>query len=141
MVLKLSSILLSVLLKVSPIDDLFYKTFLNQFIAKWLKQSGIVLMLPHGLDGAGPEHSSSRIERMLQVIFISCTANSVAHCLTSQLTNDRYEASETTNINMHVTYPTTPAQYFHLLRRQICRNYRKPLVIAGPKGLLRLSVR
>jgi len=73
MVLKLSSILSSVLLKVSPIDDLFYKTLLNQFIAKWLKQSGIVLMLPHGLDGAGPEHSSSRIERMLQVIFISCT--------------------------------------------------------------------
>jgi len=67
MVLKLSSILSSVLLKVSSINDTFNKTFLNQFIAKWLKQSGIVLMLPHGLDGAGPEHSSSRIERMLQV--------------------------------------------------------------------------
>jgi len=79
MVLKLSSIPSSVLPKVSPIDDLFYKTFLNQFIAKWLKQSGIVLMLPHGLDGAGPEHSSSRIERMLQVIYISFTADSVAH--------------------------------------------------------------
>ncbi|KAF8877232.1 dehydrogenase E1 and transketolase domain-containing protein 1 [Gymnopilus junonius] len=91
-------------------------------VTKWLKQSGIVLMLPHGLDGAGPEHSSSRIERMLQ------------------LTNDRYDAtSQPTNINIYIAFPTTPAQYFHLLRRQILRNYRKPLVIAGPKGILRSS--
>ncbi|KAH9478201.1 putative 2-oxoglutarate dehydrogenase E1 component DHKTD1, mitochondrial [Psilocybe cubensis] len=97
-------------------------TFISSSETKWLKQSAMVLMLPHGLDGAGPEHSSSRLERMLQ------------------LTNDRYDYnSEPNNINMHVTFPTTPAQYFHLLRRQICRNYRKPLVIAGPKGLLRLS--
>jgi probable 2-oxoglutarate dehydrogenase E1 component DHKTD1 len=83
-------------------------------------------MLPHGLDGAGPEHSSSRIERFLQ------------------LTNDRYtmEAGQPVNenINMHVAFPTTPAQYFHLLRRQMSRNYRRPLVIAGPKGMLRLAV-
>lgn len=82
------------------------------------------MMLPHGLDGAGPEHSSSRIERFLQ------------------LTNDRYDSSEPRpNINMHVVYPTTPAQYFHLLRRQLLRNYRKPLIVASPKGLLRLAVR
>ncbi|PPQ78664.1 hypothetical protein CVT25_010552 [Psilocybe cyanescens] len=97
-------------------------TFVSSSETKWLKQSAMVLMLPHGLDGAGPEHSSSRLERMLQ------------------LTNDRYDVnSEPNNINMHVAFPTTPAQYFHLLRRQICRNYRKPLIIAGPKGLLRLS--
>ncbi|KAG2008244.1 dehydrogenase E1 and transketolase domain-containing protein 1 [Coprinopsis cinerea AmutBmut pab1-1] len=97
-------------------------TYISSAETKWMRQSGIVLMLPHGLDGAGPEHSSSRIERMLQ------------------LTNDRYSISEDpANINMHVVYPTTPAQYFHLLRRQLVRNYRKPLVIAGPKGLLRLS--
>ncbi|KIL59385.1 hypothetical protein M378DRAFT_111106 [Amanita muscaria Koide BX008] len=98
-------------------------TFISSAETKWLKQSGIVLMLPHGLDGAGPEHSSSRIERMLQ------------------LTNDRYtpEDSSPANINMHITYPTTSAQYFHLLRRQVKRNFRKPLIIAGPKGLLRLS--
>ncbi|KAF8635350.1 hypothetical protein AX17_003941 [Amanita inopinata Kibby_2008] len=98
-------------------------TFISSSQTKWLKQSGIVLMLPHGLDGAGPEHSSSRIERMLQ------------------LTNDRYSPEEgsSADVNMHVTYPTTSAQYFHLLRRQIQRNYRKPLVIASPKGLLRLS--
>ncbi|KAI9449669.1 dehydrogenase E1 and transketolase domain-containing protein 1 [Lactarius psammicola] len=96
-------------------------TFISSAETKWLKQSGIVLLLPHGLDGAGPEHSSSRLERMLQ------------------LTNDRFEATDTrANVNMHVTFPTTPAQYFHLLRRQIKRNFRKPLIVAAPKGLLRL---
>ncbi|TFK21609.1 dehydrogenase E1 and transketolase domain-containing protein 1 [Coprinopsis marcescibilis] len=102
-------------------------TYISSAETKWLRQSGLVMMLPHGLDGAGPEHSSSRIERMLQ------------------LTNDRYTLQEAQEegaeggVNMHVVYPTTPAQYFHLLRRQMRRNYRKPLVIAGPKGLLRLS--
>ncbi|KAM5543648.1 hypothetical protein V8D89_002899 [Ganoderma adspersum] len=98
-------------------------TFIASGETKWLKQSGIVLLLPHGLDGAGPEHSSSRIERMLQ------------------LSNDPFEfheGSEAANVNMHVTFPTTPAQYFHLLRRQVKRNFRKPLIVAGPKGLLRL---
>lgn len=96
-------------------------TFISSAETKWLKQSGVVLLLPHGLDGAGPEHSSSRLERMLQ------------------LTNDRFEVTDTrTNVNMHVTFPTTPAQYFHLLRRQIKRNFRKPLIVAAPKGLLRL---
>ncbi|KAG6864116.1 hypothetical protein C0991_012381, partial [Blastosporella zonata] len=92
--------------------------------AKWLKQSGIVMLLPHGLDGAGPEHSSSRIERMLQ------------------LSDDAYEPNtdgKPSNVNIHVTFPTTPGQYFHLLRRQIKRNFRKPLIVAGPKALLRLS--
>ncbi|RDB26956.1 putative 2-oxoglutarate dehydrogenase E1 component DHKTD1, mitochondrial [Hypsizygus marmoreus] len=99
-------------------------TYISSAETKWLKQSGIVLLLPHGLDGAGPEHSSSRIERMLQ------------------LSNDPYTPSpgnKSANVNMHVVFPTTPAQYFHLLRRQIKRNFRKPLIVAGPKGLLRLS--
>ena len=52
-----------------------------------------------------------------------------------------HEGSEAANVNMHVTFPTTPAQYFHLLRRQVKRNFRKPLIVAGPKGLLRLPVR
>ncbi|KAG8734031.1 hypothetical protein FRC11_013087 [Ceratobasidium sp. 423] len=94
-------------------------TFISSSEAKWLKQSGLVMLLPHGLDGAGPEHSSSRIERFLQ------------------LTNDAYELDPQLNINMHVVNPTTPAQYFHLLRRQMLRNYRKPLIVAAPKGLLR----
>ncbi|KAF8172057.1 dehydrogenase E1 and transketolase domain-containing protein 1 [Mycena galopus ATCC 62051] len=99
-------------------------TYIVSAETKWLKQSGIVLLLPHGLDGAGPEHSSSRLERMLQ------------------LSNDRYtydEAEPFYNINMHVCFPTTPAQYFHLLRRQMKRNFRKPLIVAGPKALLRLA--
>ncbi|KAF8741388.1 Dehydrogenase E1 and transketolase protein 1, partial [Rhizoctonia solani] len=94
-------------------------TFISSSEAKWLKQSGLVMLLPHGLDGAGPEHSSARIERFLQ------------------LTNDAYEFDPQLNINMHVVNPTTPAQYFHLLRRQMLRNYRKPLIVAAPKGLLR----
>ncbi|KAJ8482385.1 hypothetical protein ONZ45_g14964 [Pleurotus djamor] len=98
-------------------------TFISSAETKWLKQSGIVLLLPHGLDGAGPEHSSSRIERMLQ------------------LTNDRFDPKIENNINMHVVFPTTSAQYFHILRRQLKRNYRKPLIVASPKGLLRLAVR
>jgi 2-oxoglutarate dehydrogenase complex dehydrogenase (E1) component-like enzyme len=59
----------------------------------------------------------------------------------SQLSNDRYSPDQKEpNINMHIAFPTTPAQYFHLLRRQMKRNYRKPLVVASPKGLLRLPV-
>ena len=110
--------------------------------AKWLRQSGIVMTLPHGLDGAGPEHSSSRIERMLQVKYFTANSSHPSYLgFFAQLTDDRYAANrKPANINMHVTFPTTPAQYFHLLRRQICRNFRKPLVIAGPKGILRLSV-
>ncbi|KAF8575257.1 dehydrogenase E1 and transketolase domain-containing protein 1 [Ramaria rubella] len=97
-------------------------TFVSSTQAKWLKQSGIVIMLPHGLDGAGPEHSSMRMERFLQ------------------LTNDSYEFDAGLNINMHIVNPTTPAQYFHILRRQQLRNFRKPLILATPKGLLRAPV-
>ncbi|KAH9272968.1 oxoglutarate dehydrogenase (succinyl-transferring), E1 component [Batrachochytrium salamandrivorans] len=90
---------------------------------KWLRQSGLVMLLPHGYDGAGPEHSSSHIERFLQ------------------LCDDRFDVKGTgpqdVNPNMHVVNPSTPAQYFHLLRRQILRNYRKPLIVAAPKVLLR----
>ncbi|KZV93424.1 2-oxoglutarate dehydrogenase, E1 component [Exidia glandulosa HHB12029] len=96
-------------------------TFVASAETKWLKQSGLTILLPHGLDGAGPEHSSARIERWLQ------------------LTNDAYEHSPDNvgNVNMQIVNPTTAANYFHLLRRQMLRNYRKPLVVASPKGLLR----
>lgn len=93
------------------------------FLAKWLRQSGLVMLLPHGYDGAGPEHSTCRIERWLQ------------------MTSDSFDVKDPNikvNTNMHIVNPTTPAQYFHLLRRQMKRNFRKPLIVIGPKTLLRL---
>lgn len=95
-------------------------TFISGGEAKWLLQSGLVMLLPHGYDGAGPEHSSCRLERFLQ------------------LTDSKEDAADGDSVNMHVVNPTTPAQYFHLLRQQILRNFRKPLVVVGPKLLLRL---
>jgi multifunctional 2-oxoglutarate metabolism enzyme len=87
----------------------------DQFIAaaedKWGQRSSLVLLLPHGFEGQGPEHSSARLERFLDL------------------------AAED---NMQVAYPSSPAQYFHLLRRQALRANRKPLVVMTPKSLLRL---
>ena len=95
-------------------------TFVSSGESKWGLQSGLVMLLPHGMDGAGPEHSSCRVERFLQM---SDSAESRA---------------DGDNVNWEVVHPTTAAQYFHLLRRQQVRNYRKPLVVVAPKTLLRL---
>ncbi|XP_076247619.1 2-oxoadipate dehydrogenase complex component E1 isoform X1 [Calliopsis andreniformis] len=94
-------------------------TFVTSGEAKWMLSSGLTILLPHGYDGAGPEHSSCRIERFLQ------------------LTDSKEDKPDGDNVNMHVVNPTNPAQYFHLLRRQMVRNFRKPLVIIAPKILLR----
>jgi 2-oxoglutarate dehydrogenase E1 component len=90
------------------------QTIIDQFVssseAKWLRASGLVMLLPHGMEGQGPEHSSARLERYLQL----CADD-----------------------NIQVAYCTTPANYFHLLRRQMLRGFRKPLVLMTPKSLLR----
>lgn len=83
--------------------------------------NGLVMLLPHGFDGMGSEHSSCRIERFLQ------------------LTDSKECSPEGDDANLQIVNPTTPAQYFHVLRRQMVRNFRKPLIVVGPKTLLRLS--
>lgn len=95
-------------------------TFLSSGQTKWGLQSGLVLMLPHGYDGTGPEHSSCRIERFLQ------------------MSNAPYDGTTQFIPNWHVVHPTTPANYFHLLRRQLIQSFRRPLIMAAPKTLLRL---
>lgn len=86
-----------------------------------MDSNGLVLLLPHGYDGAASEHSSCRIERFLQ------------------LCDSKECAADGDNVNVQIVNPTTPAQYYHVLRRQLVRNFRKPLIIVAPKVLLRLS--
>lgn len=101
--------------------QIIFDTFISGGEAKWLLQCGMVILLPHGYDGAGPEHSSCRMERFLQMC------------------DSKVEGVDSDTVNMAVVNPTTPAQYFHLLRRQMIRNFRKPLIVVGPKTLLRFS--
>uniref|UniRef100_A0A2K5HP68 2-oxoglutarate dehydrogenase-like, mitochondrial n=1 Tax=Colobus angolensis palliatus TaxID=336983 RepID=A0A2K5HP68_COLAP len=106
---------------------------IDQFIstgqAKWVRHNGIVLLLPHGMEGMGPEHSSARPERFLQM----SNDDSDAY---PAFTKD-FEVSQLYDCNWIVVNCSTPANYFHVLRRQILLPFRKPLIIFTPKSLLR----
>jgi 2-oxoglutarate dehydrogenase E1 component len=91
--------------------QVYFDQFISAGEAKWLRMCGLVCLLPHGYEGQGPEHSSARLERLLQLY---------------------------ADDNIQVLYPSTPASYFHALRRQMRRGFRKPLFVMTPKSLLRL---
>jgi 2-oxoglutarate dehydrogenase E1 component len=106
---------------------------IDQFIAsgeaKWRRSSGLTMLLPHGYEGMGPEHSSARLERFLQL----CSEDESVYPVM-----DHFARTQIERCNIQVVNCTTPANYFHILRRQVHREFRKPLVVFTPKSMLRL---
>ena len=102
-----------------------FDQFISSSETKWLRQSGLVMLLPHGYEGGGPEHSSARIERYLQM----CNDD-------EDDINFNYE-TQLQQCNWQIANCTIPSNFFHILRRQLKRNYRKPLIMATPKFGLR----
>lgn len=108
---------------------------IDQFIscgeAKWVRQSGIVMLLPHGYEGMGPEHSSARLERFLTL------SSDDPDELNENFDRENFEIRQLRDINWQVMNCTTPANFFHAMRRQILLPFRKPLIMLTPKSLLR----
>lgn len=110
------------------------QVIIDQFISsgesKWSVSTGLVLLLPHGMDGQGPEHSSCKIERFLALMDDDPR-------IIPDLKSDR--SLQIQNANMQICNPTFAANYYHVLMRQIKRHFRKPLIIPSPKKLLRFK--
>lgn len=101
--------------------QIIFDAFIITGETKWMDSNGLVVLLPHGYDGAASDHSSCRMERFLQ------------------MSDSKETSPDGDDVNVHIVHPTTPAQYYHVLRRQMVRNFRKPLIVVAPKTLLRLS--
>ncbi|KAI9124562.1 hypothetical protein K1719_004484 [Acacia pycnantha] len=108
--------------------QVIFDNFVSSGEAKWLRQTGLVVLLPHGYDGQGPEHSSGRMERYLQM------ADDNPYVIPEMDPTLRKQIQE---CNWQIVNVTTPANFFHVLRRQIHREFRKPLIVMSPKNLLR----
>lgn len=108
--------------------QVIFDQFISSGESKWLRQSGIVVLLPHGYDGQGPEHSSARLERYLQM------SDDNPFVIPEM---DPTLRTQIQQCNWQIVNVTTPANYFHVLRRQINRDFRKPLIVMSPKNLLR----
>lgn len=108
--------------------QVIFDQFVSSGESKWLRQSGLVVLLPHGYDGQGPEHSSARLERYLQM------SDDNPFVIPEM---DPTLRTQIQQCNWQVVNVTTPANYFHVLRRQINRDFRKPLIVMSPKNLLR----
>ncbi|XP_021295901.1 2-oxoglutarate dehydrogenase, mitochondrial-like [Herrania umbratica] len=108
--------------------QVIFDQFLSSGESKWLRQTGLVVLLPHGYDGQGPEHSSARLERFLQM------SGENPYEIPQM---DPTHRNQIQKCNWQVVNATTPANYFHVLRRQIHREFRKPLIVMSPKNLLR----
>uniref|UniRef100_A0A803NDP7 2-oxoglutarate dehydrogenase, mitochondrial n=1 Tax=Chenopodium quinoa TaxID=63459 RepID=A0A803NDP7_CHEQI len=143
--------------------QIIFDQFLSSGEAKWLRQTGLVALLPHGYDGQGPEHSSARLERFLQaiypeyfiffilavflhwtltlialyIIFLICKTCDVQMCDDNPHEIATDPTKQIQECNWQVVNVTTPANYFHVLRRQVHREFRKPLIVMSPKNLLR----
>lgn len=131
------------------------QAMIDQFLVsgekKWHQRTGMVLLLPHGYDGAGPEHSSGRIERcvlswfpvFLFLFLIRFLSSFLQMCDDNPFVIPDMQESKRRQIqdsNMQICYVSSPANYFHVLRRQIHREFRKPLVVFTSKALLRLPL-
>lgn len=110
--------------------QIIFDQFLSSGEQKWLRQSGLTILLPHGYEGQGPEHSSSRVERFLQM----CDDDESTYPDLNQNVRKQIQLA-----NWQVLNCSTPANYFHALRRQVHREFRKPLILITPKNLLRLK--